>query len=618
MMKRILILYLLFSGLSSLVACRHEQDVIRIYPGSNDYSSVVSDILSDYPDGNVTLDFAPGEYHFFPESLDSAYICVSNNDNGWKKVVFDLSDMSNVSIIADSVSFIFHGRIVPFYLERSSDIMINGPEIDYDCPFVLEAEVLSNDKATNSIIVKVLTEHKLYEKNGTLYFCGYDWEMPISGHNIVFDKRSKSPYYDTARYFHHFWKSKLKAEKLSDRIYRISGFDVRELPLPGSVYIDKGDGLTRQTPGIIVHRSSSVRIENTSVHTSGAMALICENSRDITLHRYNVCLKEGKNRFTTSSADASHFVNCSGQINILSCLFENMLDDATNVHGAYMPVDSISDGYVFAHFGHYQQEGFDLADAGDTLRFIDRRTLEPLAEAVVESIDFPSEKRMEARIMPAGLEDNGHMAVERIGNTADVLISDCTVRNNRARSVLVSTEGNVRIENNYFESMMAGVLIAGDANKWFESGGVSYVSIKGNHFVNLGKGGENPQSALQISPEISSENRRTDFHYHGTVIFCDNTVDTFDSQVIYAMSVDSLVVKDNLFIQNDDFPQIFPGLPYIDCQFCDEVVIEGNSFSGEHPAQVSEYNCGNVHLGEGQKGFMEKTISDPNKFFYRQ
>lgn len=61
-----------------------------------------------------------------------------------------------------------------------------------------------------------------------------------------------------------------------------------------------------------------------------------------------------------------------------------------------------------------------------------------------------------------------------------------TIRDNRARSVLVTTKGKVLIEGNYFSSQMHGILIEGDNHKWYESGAVQDVTIRNNMFENIG------------------------------------------------------------------------------------------------------------------------------------
>ena len=210
------------------------------------------------------------------------------------------------------------------------------------------------------------------------------------------------------------------------------------------------------------------------------------------------------------------------------------------------------------------------------------------------------------------------LAVENPCHMPAVEMRRCTVRNNRARSILISTPGRVVVEENYFSSMMAGVLIAGDANSWFESGSVRDVLIRNNTFVNFGTGGENPQSVLQISPEIPTAGRGGDFRYHGRIVFTGNTVRTFDSQVIYALSVDRLEITGNRFIQSRDYPPIFDGLSYIDLQYCREADISGNRFEGDRTVEVSAVACDSVRLDPRQAGFAPAVVNKPNTFFYKQ
>ena len=133
----------------------------------------------------------------------------------------------------------------------------------------------------------------------------------------------------------------------------------------------------------------------------------------------------------------------------------------------------------------------------------------------------------------------------------------------------------------------------------------------------MGTGGENPQSVLQISPEIPASGRGGGFHYHGRIVFEQNTVRTFDSQVIYALSADRVEIRDNRFIQSD-YPPIFDGLSYIDLQHCREAEISGNSFEGDRTAEVSAVGCGSVRMAPGQPGFADTTVEKPNTYYYKQ
>ena len=53
-----------------------------------------------------------------------------------------------------------------------------------------------------------------------------------------------------------------------------------------------------------------------------------------------------------------------------------------------------------------------------------------------------------------------------------------------ARGILISTAGEVVVENNTFEATtMFGILFEGDATFWHESGPVNNVLIKNNHIM---------------------------------------------------------------------------------------------------------------------------------------
>lgn len=353
---------------------------------------------------------------------------------------------------------------------------------------------------------------------------------------------------------------------------------------------------------------------------AGAMSLIGQTTENVTMKNFNVRLREGSKRYISASADATHFVNCKGLISFENCLFENMLDDATNVHGTYMRVmERISENCIAVSFGHEQQTGFPFVHKGDTLQIIDRKSLlggETFLVYDVKKINSNYYLIYSSKAIQTELIDAKSFAVENRTKTAAVIIKNCTVKNNRARSILLSTPKPVLIEGNHFASMMAGILIAGDANNWYESGGVANIVIRKNTFLNMGVGGEAPQSILQISPIIPKDGRDHGY-YHGKIVFEDNIIKTFDSQVIYALSVKELIVRNNQFIQTKDFTPIFNNLSYLDFQNCGSVVVHGNTYKGDKKAEISVTQTPSINVKK-QNGFVNKVLSKPNKHFYQQ
>jgi hypothetical protein len=592
--------------------------VFEASDNDEDFTSKVFEVLYNAKELECTIEFKNGIYNFYPENAYEKYVKISNNDNGLRKFIFALEGRKNMTINGNGSTFIFHGSVIPFLIENCTNIKIENLNIEYDFPFDFEGVVVANNEKEKTFDLKVHEDNKYRIKDDMLYFSGYDWEIGL-GENIVYNATTKSPEYFTSHYEHNFHKNFLKAQPLDDRIVRFSNLNAVKVPPVGSIYSDKGPhGENRNIVGFRVYKSKNLELNNINVYHAGAMALIAEKTETISLNKFNVILKEGSSRVISATADATHFINCKGEITIDDCRFENMLDDATNVHGTYMIINEVIDSVTVAvKFGHFQQQGFDFAEKGDTLRFIGRTDLMPVGTGVVKNIDMINENyytiTFEEQI-PEFSKKN--IAIENITWMPSLVVKNCTVKQNRARSLLISTSKPVLVENNYFASMMAGIRICGDANYWFESGPVSNVIVRGNTFENLGIGGHAPQAILQIDPIIGKKYRENGY-YHKNIVFENNTIKTFDPLIIYALSVDGLIIRNNTIILTKTYPHIFNDLSLFDLQNCTNVKIEGNTYTGDNEASISVINCQKLEFDSEQEGFMKSIIKNPNKYFYQ-
>ncbi|WP_139793759.1 alpha-1,3-galactosidase-related protein [Reichenbachiella faecimaris] len=601
------------------IGCTSQQnDIIKLNPGlSDDFSVFLKDKLAAVKNGTVKLEFEKGTYHFYPENATEKYLAISNNDNGDKKIAFPFFDYSSIEVNGNGSDFIFHGGIVPFVLFGLGEAQLKNFNIYWDRPFTFEGEVMENDPINNTFTLKVSEENDYEIIGDQLYFKGYDWKLKL-GENIVYEKMSKRPSYYTSKFEHAWYSNPLTAVEKSPGVVEFSNYKAQELPPVGFIWVDKGPhGQNRKYPGLSIQNSKNVHLENINVYASGAMALIAEKSADISLKKFNVTLPKGSTRMIGASADATHFVGCRGLIKIDSCLFENMLDDASNVHGTYMKVDEVVDSKtVKSSFGHFQQEGFTFASEGDTLRFVARTDLLSIREVTVKSVRMDSENdykiSLNEDISDLKLENT---VLENLSYLASAKITNSIVRQNRARSLLISTPKPVEITNNYFSSMMAGIRICGDANYWFESGPVTNVLVKGNTFEDLGIGGHNPQAILQVDPIIGKDYRSNGF-FHKNIVFTDNTIKTFDRLLVYGLSIDTLTITDNKIIQTSLFEAIYPDLSHFDIQNCTNVFISGNTYKGLGEAEISLKNCGEVKIDK-QIGFNDVVMENSNKYFYQ-
>jgi hypothetical protein len=153
-----------------------------------------------------------------------------------------------------------------------------------------------------------------------------------------------------------------------------------------------------------------------------------------------------------------------------------------------------------------------------------------------------------------------------------------TIRENRARSVLVTTKGKVLIENNYFNSQMHGILIEGDNKKWYESGAVQDVMIRNNTFVNSGFGGR-VYYPLYASPMLTPQQRIGEGFYHKNINFVGNTLKSFNGLLAFSKSVDGLNVSNNTIEISNDYP-VNTNAPSIHINYSNNVAINKNNAKG--------------------------------------
>ena len=148
------------------------------------------------------------------------------------------------------------------------------------------------------------------------------------------------------------------------------------LPKKDWVLIVKGKkSLNRTSPAIHVLNSKDFSIENVTVHHAGGMGFIAERTENVKLESFNVRLPEGSQRMVTTTADATHFVNCRGKVELANCLFENQLDDPSNIHGIYFPIHKVmADNKLLIKLGHVEQWGVTPGFVGDEIGIIDNKT----------------------------------------------------------------------------------------------------------------------------------------------------------------------------------------------------------------------------------------------------
>ncbi|MDO5035383.1 MAG: right-handed parallel beta-helix repeat-containing protein [Porphyromonas sp.] len=553
---------------------------LTLKPSGGDDTATLLELLDEAKQLNeagdhVTLDLGKGTYHISANQLPSYELYISNHDHvAERPVAFMLKGFKGLTLKGDGAQLLFHGRLIPIVVQESEGVLLEGFSIDYPRPALSQVEVLSIDAERDEVTVRVPEETEFRidnDKNFILLGEGFEQAlfvtMPFSESRHMKWGRADVAF-DPARIVDH-----------GDHTLTLVGW--RELP-----HLEVGDRYVlrsyyRPTPGITIIDSEEVKLQEVAVRYAEGMALIAQNSRDLTLDQFQVAVAEGSERYFTTQADATHFSGCRGKLLSTNGVYEHMADDAINVHGTYMRVDSLlSERELLVSFAHYQSYGFRWFDAGDTLRLINRSTLLPvtgaLPDAKVEVLSPSQMKIALAEPLEDGLAGLS-LAVENLSTHPAVVFSDNLIRNNRARGALFSTPKQVLCEKNTFDHTHgSAILLCGDANGWYESGPCEEIIIRENHFINaLTAMYQFTNGVISIDPEIPELVEGS--YYHGRVVVEDNIFDQFPTPLYYAESVTELIFKGNEIRPNNDFKSIFRAS---DARAINVGVVEEDHFEG--------------------------------------
>ncbi len=544
-------------------------------------------------EGYSKLVFPKGTYHFYPTLAPEIFCEITNNDNGLKRTSFPMQDFHNFEIDGAGSDFIYHGKMIPFIIENASNVHITNVNIDWQVPFTLEGLVVANNEKNQTFDIEVKTpyvvefgrlylslerEDSPYERKFGKRFAMWEHDNLEIAESIIWDPKTMAPIYNTKIY--DVPERGVHATELQKGLIRLQT-KVHKLPPVGSIFVSKGDYLhNRTSPAFRVFKTKNLSFKNVNVYHAGAMGLIAERSENITLDSFNVVLRKGSGRMITSTADATHFCNVKGLVTIKNCTFENMLDDGTNIHGTYVRVNKIIDDYTLAvETYHPHQNGYVFGEVGDYAQIIDQKNLQRRTDSlIIKKIERINQKiSLITFDKPVKGSVDLHDGVENISWYPSAIIENNVVRNNRARSFIIKTPRKVVIRNNHLSSQMASFRITGDLNLWNESSPNTDLLIENNLIENSVYGGNGPQAVFLIDPQYVNIKQFSGY-YSRNITIRNNTIKTFDSSIMLAMSVDGLVFENNNVIQTDTYKPIYPNITNIRIVNCNNVSIKGNTY----------------------------------------
>lgn len=509
--------------------------------------------------------FKNKQYFFKPDMATEKYVFMSNNDEGLKRFVFDLSGMEDLEIDGNGAHFLLTGFLSPFLLQQSAGITFRNFSIDYLRTFHSEGKILKADKTGLTIQFTKKFPYKLDHQ--TLKFIDSSGVIYPWSDLLEFDPVKK----ETAFMAKDLWVgSNVPVKEIKPGIIKV---------LSSQVTGRKGNVMVfasahRLVPAFNISDSRDIQFENVDIFHCGGMGIIAQNSRNISANKVRVTPSPGSGRIISITADATHFSNCSGTIKLENCLFENQKDDATNIHGVYSKITKIiAPNAIEVQLVHKQQFGFDYLKSGMDIEFSDAASIVSYQRNLVKTIQKINKEytRIEfnENLSPAiKLGD----VIASASDYPEVIIRNCTIRGNRARGILLNSRGKTMVSNNYFHVPGAAILFEGDASFWFEQSGVNDVSIFNNVFDNCNYGVWG-NACLQVGSGIA-KNVRSISRYHKNIKIENNTFKVFDPRIINAYCVDGLVFKNNRIEISTQYHNIHPKAKPFAIEDCSNVYIQ--------------------------------------------
>ena len=537
-----------------------------LHDGENDIVPALLAALDSLPDGG-TLELGGGTHHLFPGKALRKHYFISNNDSGDKPIALPLIGKRGVTIDGGGAELIFHGGILPLVIDSSSDVTVKDLTIDYACPNFSQAEIMSSDRYTTVLRFDGDEFGCTVAPDGRFRFTtrdpltgetGYtDAEAPLA---LEFDSTLRDSFIPSPHKPPYFPDSLGKTDHgfLSPMFRRVSLEETEpgRINMYGNLGFEHTPGnylvmtySSREFPGIFVTDSKNVILEGITLHHTASMGIICQLSENITLSGVTAEPRPGSERLISVNADATHFVNCRGKIDIRNCKFVRMMDDACNIHGIYGICHEFVDGTTIrTGFGHPQQRGINFFRRGDELALVDCETAETVAVRRVISSVLTSPDSLRITVdRPMPISD-GKFVVENRSTAPDVHITGCESGFNRPRGFLLSSGGHIEVDHCVFYNMNQGIQLGGELTDWYESGPVMNVHIHDNDFRNSAYAG----GAAIVTHDLTGN--VPEAFFHGLIVVENNRFTQSSPRILSANYVRELVYRNNTFIEDDSLP----------------------------------------------------------------
>jgi hypothetical protein len=400
------------------------------------------------------LVFPRGRYDFWPQhAVEKVYFESNTTAVNPKRLAIFIEGFAGLTVDGGGSTFVFHDRMQPFTVDRSTGVTIRDLSIDWDIPLSAEAVV---EAATEEYLDLRIDDRQFpyVIENDRVVFVGEGWK---SGwwDAMEFDGRTLQvvPGTGDAGCLGRGFKEH-RAEALAPgrvRLHRRFG----RRPAVGNVLVLRHG--ERDHAGVFVVDSKDVTVENVDLFHCAGLGVLAQFTENLTVRGLRAVPSPAR-RVLSGHDDGVHVSNCRGLVLIEGSRFHGLMDDPVNVHGTSVRiVGRPAPDRLLCRFMHEQSTGMTWGRPGDRVAFIEHRSMRTAGEGTVVSFQARDRDTFEVRLdgpVPPGIVEGD--ALENLTWSPDVTIRDNAFESNRARGVLVSTPGRVLVERNVLEGEVLG------------------------------------------------------------------------------------------------------------------------------------------------------------------
>jgi hypothetical protein len=552
--------------------------------------------------GPTVVEFPPGQYDLYPTNAVKSVYYVSNtaseeeHPDPTKTIGLRLKGSRRIHIEGNGSRLLFHGKMSPIVMDGCIQAEIRNLTIDFARPTISEMRITATSASHWDVEVHPDSEYRLQDDK--LYWIDEGWSYrggPAQEYDPVSNRTWRVPNpIMLANQVEQLGPGKLRLRFISAPHTSV-----------GHVF-QMRDGIRDQV-GVLIVGCRNIIWRNVWMQYMHGLGIVGQFSENLTFERLRLAPNPSSGRTAAAFADFVHLSGIKGKISIVDSVFEGAHDDAINVHGTHLRIEGVEEGRrIRVRFMHPQSYGFSAFHPGDEIDFISASSLTSYATCSVVGIKPLSLREVELTLdspVPDTIQDGD--VIENVTWTPELSVSGNVFKRIPTRGILATTRRKVTIENNVFDNLhMSAILIADDAESWFESGMVRDVLIRGNRFIDCG----NRQApVLLIRPENTHVS--SDLPVHRNVIISGNRFELNGAPLLEAKSTSGLIVADNDILRNgcrdgssDDSHEI------IRLRACSGVEIVGNTIE-DHAAVIVKTNLmkdEHLVIDKGQAAFIRR------------